>query len=120
MDLKEYMRRFEKATTSFDSFCLQYLDKKTTSIVNQAKKRTPVKTGALRASWRGNKAVKAGKTYKSKIMNGQSYASFIEFGTSRGIKPYNMVTVPVQSFQRNVQKDFEKAVADHFRKEGIY
>ena len=74
MDLKEYMRRFEKATTSFDPFCLQYLDKKTTSIVNQAKKRTPVKTGALRASWRGNKAVKAGKTYKSKIMNGQEYA----------------------------------------------
>lgn len=74
MDLKEYMRRFEKSTNDFDAFCLQYLDKKTTSIVNQAKKRTPVKTGALRVSWKGNKAVKAGRTYKSKIINGQDYA----------------------------------------------
>lgn len=74
MDLKEYMERFDKAAKDFDSFCLQYLDKKTTSIVNQAKKRTPVKTGALRASWKGDKAVKAGRTYRSKIINGQDYA----------------------------------------------
>lgn len=74
MDLKEYMERFDKATNDFDSFCLQYLDKKTTSIVNQAKKRTPVKTGALRASWKGKKAVKSGRKYKSTITNGQDYA----------------------------------------------
>ena len=120
MDLKDFIKNLEKAEHDFDRFCENYLNQKAIAIVNQAKKRTPVKTEALRASWINRRAKKSGSSYECTIQNGQNYATFIEYGTVRGIKPYNMITVPLQSYQRNEQKRFNQDITNYCKEKGIY
>ena len=53
-DIKEfenYVKNFEKATKEFETFLKSFLLKEAQRVISKAKKRTPVDTGALRASW---------------------------------------------------------------------
>lgn len=146
MDLKEYIERFDTATRGLNQFKKQFLLKQAISIRNEAQRRTPVDTGALKASWYvGNEkfelqANRKGKITKKTISeadirsvgrkmsvvigNGQEYASFIEYGTrnedeSQRIKPFNMISVPIQRYQRNGYKRFNTALRKYLKEKGI-
>lgn len=142
MDLKEYMRRFDTATRGLKQFQKQFLLKQAISIRNEATRRSPTKTGALKASWYvGNEkfelqANKKGKITKKTISeadirsvgrkmsvvigNQQEYASFIEYGTSKGIEAKNMLSVPVQRYQRNGYNRFNTALRKYLKEKGLY
>ena len=142
MDLKEYMRRFDTATRGLKQFQKQFLLKQAISIRDEATRRSPTKTGALKASWYvGNEKFELQANGKGKITkktiseadirsvgrkmsvvigNGQEYASFIEYGTSKGIKPFNMLSVPVQRYQRNGYNRFNTALRKYLKEKGIY
>ena len=142
MDLKEYMRRFDTANRGLKQFQKQFLLKQAISIRDEATKRSPTKTGALKASWYvGNEKFELQANGKGKITkktiseadirsvgrkmsvvigNGQEYASCIEYGTSKGIKPFNMLSVPVQRYQRNGYNRFNTALRKYLKEKGIY
>lgn len=142
MDLKEYMRRFDTATRGLKQFQKQFLLKQAISIRNEATRRSPTKTGALKASWYvGNEkfelqANRKGKITKKTISeadirsvgrkmsvvigNQQEYASFIEYGTKKGIEAKNMLSVPVQRYQRNGYNRFNTALRKYLKEKGLY
>lgn len=117
MDLKEYAKLFENGVKEFDNFCKRFLVEESENIVNQAKDRTPVDTGALRSSWYADYEKINQKEVD--IKNSQEYASFIEYGTKRGIAPRNMVTVPLNYYNTNVDNRFKDALDDYFKEKGL-
>lgn len=107
-EIKRYQRNFEKCRTNFKEWLANFLIKEGYKVVTLTKYRTPVQTGALRASWTvGDQKIKKevgkdgkivggiereatarslqvdGQTYYVTIYNGMLYASFVEYGTSK-------------------------------------
>lgn len=117
MDLKEYTKLFEGGVKEFDKFCQRFLAEEAENIVNQAKERSPVDTGALQESWYAN--YKNINNKEVEIKNPQEYASYIEYGTSRGIMPHNMITVPLNYYNTNVDNRFKDALDDYFKEKGL-
>lgn len=117
MDLKDYTKLFKDGVREFDKFCGRFLAEEAENIVNQAKERSPVDTGALRESWYAD--YKKIDKKEVSINNPQEYASYIEYGTKRGIKAHNMVTVPVNYYKTNVDARFKEALDDYFEEKGL-
>lgn len=68
MDLKEYMKRFDESKKELKQFQKEFLLKQAISIRNEAQRRTPVDTGALRSSWYvGNEEYELKSNRKGKI-----------------------------------------------------
>lgn len=107
-EIKRYQRNFEKCRTNFKDWLADFLIKEGYKVVDLAKNRTPVKTGALKARWTvGDQKVEnvigkdgkfvaeveqqatrnslkiAGNIYYVTISNGQFYASYVEYGTKK-------------------------------------
>lgn len=106
----EYVNSLEIATQDFDTFLKKFLLEQAQRVVAKAKRRTPVDTGALRASWgigsqklvfisnmnyEGNVDVSLdtknstiadisviGDNLEVTIWNGMEYASYVELGHS--------------------------------------
>lgn len=107
---EQYVKNFEKMTTEFETFLKTYLLQQAQRCVSSCKRRTPVDTGALRASWgigsqklvlkssmdyEGNVKVSfdsenssivdisvVGNNFEVTIWNGMEYASYVEYGHS--------------------------------------
>lgn len=154
LSLEEYARRFREIpsgnTEGFEKFCKRHLLKEATAVRNEAINRTPVKTGALKASWTiGNEKItlasnisdhkikkvsvkratlesitKTGNIYETNISNSQNYASFLEFGThnedgSGRMEARNMLSVPLERYDRTVGLRFNEAFTSYLRKKGV-
>lgn len=102
----KFLDGMEKMDKDFPMFCETFMKKTGQKVISKAKKRTPVDTGALRNSWKAEDPRRMGKDYAIDIVNGQHYATFIEYGTCRGIRPYYMVTVPIDQVVASMPKDF--------------
>jgi Bacteriophage protein of unknown function (DUF646). len=142
MELKEYIRRMGIVNNDFQKFKKQFLLQQAISIRNEAIRRTPVDTGALRSSWYvGNekfelKTSKKGKVRKFSeseasiksvginmtvvIGNSQKYASFQEYGTSKGIEPKNMLSVPVERYYKNCHARFSRDFRYYLKERGVF
>lgn len=107
-EFEKYVKNFEKATNEFDTFLKKFLLQQAQRAIASAKKRTPVDTGALRASWGiGNQTIAlksnidseghenvtldmenstvvditvVGDNLEVTIWNGMEYASYVEYG----------------------------------------
>ena len=103
-----YVNNFEKMTKDFENFLKRYLLQQAQHCVSLGKKRTPVDTGALRASWgigsqklvlkssidsegkinvsfdEANSTIAdisvVGDNFEVTIWNGMEYASYVEYG----------------------------------------
>lgn len=142
MTLSEYVKHWNELSEDFPKFARRFLLKEAIMVRNEAIKTTPKDSGALQSSWRlGNEKTstvkdeetgkfsavqekesdlravkKTGHTYSIKISNSMNYASFLEYGTKIGIKPFYMVTKPINEYHRTLYKRF-KAEWDAYRKE---
>lgn len=110
MDLKDYVKKMSLLPNELNKTIEMFLEESAMAIINQAKKRTPVDTGALRASWyMDNDKV---ENWEITIGNNQEYASYLEYGvvkTGEGgqvvrLPAYDMVTVPLNNFIANQDK----------------
>lgn len=117
MDLAEFTKLFEGGVKDFDKFCMDFLIGEGLGLVEQAKDRTPVDTGALRFSWGIDEINHEEKQLN--IYNDMEYASYIELGTKRGIKAHNMITVPLNRYNSSVAIRFSSALDDYFKEKGI-
>lgn len=119
MDLKEFIKNMEEVVEGYDVFLESFLTKEGIKIINEAKKRTPVDTGALRSSW--SQETGDIKNLEIKIINNQNYASFIEYGTEKIKKKggYKMLTTPVEKYIFNVEKDFKNAFGKYLKNKGL-
>lgn len=107
-EFEKYVRNFEKMTKDFEKFLKTFLLEQAQRCVNEAKKNTPVDTGALRASWgigsqtlvlkssldefgKQNVSIDTenstiadisvvGDNFEVTIWNGMEYASYVEYG----------------------------------------
>lgn len=103
-----YMDNMSDMMKAFPDFMKHYVGLQGQRIVGKAKKRTPVDTGALRNAWKTSSVRMKGDVVEIDIKNGQDYATFIEYGTCRGIKPYFMVTVPIREVTATFPDDWKK------------
>jgi len=116
--LKELIKMAEK----YPSVSLKHINSAITyslsAIYRDARQESPVKTGQLKSTWQINKA----KNFEGSLRNlaqskkGAYYATFVEFGTSRGIKPQRFLQGAVDSNESLVDKAFSRAL-DNILKE---
>lgn len=124
--IRRFQRNYEKAKTEFKDWLADFLIKEGYKVVNLAQGRTPVDTGALRASWAvGDQKIKkvvgedgkvvaeieqqatreslkiAGNIYYVTISNGQFYASYVEYGTVKRRAEY-MLTRSLDDIRREM------------------
>ena len=107
---EKYVKSFESMTREFDTFLRNFMLQQAQRCIRNAKLKTPVDTGALRASWgignqnlvfksnidaEGNYNVSldaenstvadisvVGDNFEVTIWNGMEYASYVEYGHS--------------------------------------
>lgn len=140
--IRRYQRNFEKAKTEFKDWLADFLIKEGYKVVTLAKERTPVDTGALRASWSvGDQKLKKetgadgkiignidkeattrslkvdGNTYYVTISNGMFYASFVEYGTRKMTGRY-MLTRSLDDIRREMPIRFSNEFEAFIRRLG--
>jgi len=83
-------------------------------IIDDTKRHTPVRTGALKAAWRLQKRG-SGKFTRYQISNSKKYASFIEDGT-RYIRPRRMLANAIARGERRLRSRVAKIIRDENRR----
>ena len=136
-EFKKYLQNFEKMVTEFDTWLKTFLLQQAQRCVANAKKRTPVDTGALRASWgigtqviilkqssSGKMSIDpenstiadikvVGDNLEVTIWNGMEYASYVEYGhTTKGrggwIDGEYMLTISITEVERAMPSRFNR------------
>lgn len=128
--IRRFQRNYEKVKNEFRDWLADFLIIEGNKAVNLARNRTPVITGALKASWAvGDQKLKktvneqgkivseveqeatreslkvAGNVYYVTISNGMFYASFVEYGTKRMGGKY-IITRSLDEIRRELPSRF--------------
>lgn len=74
-------------------------------------------TRGKRATIKSVKVV--GDSFEITISNPMNYATFIEYGTVRGIEPYFMVTVAIKEVENEIPSIFSKHWERYLKQKGI-
>lgn len=131
-ELRRYKNNLDRVKKDFKDWLADFLIIEANKAVNLARNRTPVDTGALKASWTvGDQKLKkttneqgkivsevereatreslkvAGNTYYVTISNGMFYASFVEYGTKRMGGKY-IITRSLDDIRRELPSRFNK------------
>lgn len=104
--MEKFIANMKKAEVNVTKLEKDFLDASAEEIVKKARERTPVDTGVLRASHARTKAKKVSKVVSADVFNSMEYASFLEFGTVKGIEPYFMQTQPLMEFTFQADNTF--------------
>lgn len=145
---EKYVNKLEIATDDFQLFLKKFLLEQAQRVVANAKKRSPVDTGAYRASWSiGNQKVrlkKTGGTSKSggqsvtidvehsdiasvavvgnylqvEIYNPMEYASFIEYGHGKYPAQY-VLTISIDIVEKAMTGRFNNAFKEFLKERGV-
>lgn len=118
MELKEFGEILKEIEKDYNDFLDSFLITESIKITNEAKRRTPVDTGALRSSWEIDEKPLKDKNKSIIIKNNQEYASFVEYGT-RNNQPRNMITVPMNKFNESVKNNFENKFKKYVKSKGL-
>lgn len=131
-ELRRYKRNLDKVKSEFKDWLADFLIIEGNKAVNLARNRTPVVTGALKASWKvGDQKLKksineqgkivseveqeatkeslkiAGNVYYVTISNGMFYASYVEYGTKKMGGKY-IITRSLDDIRRELPSRFNK------------
>lgn len=148
-EFENYTKKFEKMTTEFDEFLRNFLLKQAQRVVANAKRRTPVDTGAMRASWGigsqkisltkvgSGKSVKidpenstiadisvVGNNFEVEIWNSVDYASYIEWGhRTRGggswVEGYYILTISISQVENAIPARFNNEFTKFLKERGV-
>ena len=80
-ELKEFQKQLETmGKNTFDNIAEQCTNELAARMLRKTKKRTPVKSGHLKGSWRANAAIKRGGQWRTAVFNPVKYAPYVEYG----------------------------------------
>lgn len=145
---EKYVKNFEKITEEFNVFLKTFLLQQAQRCVSAAKKRTPVDTGAMRASWGiGNQVISlrstgegksvefdpenstiadinvVGNDFEVTIWNGMEYSSYIEYGhsTPNGgwVEGYFILTISIDEVEKAMPSRFQTAFKQFLAERGV-
>lgn len=116
MDLKEYIENLKSAKRDYRNFVGKFLVKEGQKVLNEAKRRTPVDTGALRTKWKMNTS----KLDRNELIleNGQEYASYVEYGTKK-MDARNMISVPLNRLNQTIGTKFDQSLSNYLKNKGL-
>lgn len=121
-DFKQYekfVKSLGDADKDFELFLTDFLVEMANRVIAKVKPRTPVDTGALKASWM---IVEIGKDYIT-IGSPMEYASFVEYGHTlrNGVWKDGrfMLTLSMEEVQKEIPKRFEKSFQQFMKGKGI-
>lgn len=145
-EFQAYCKNFEKMTKELEDFLKSFLLQMAQRVVSSVKQKTPVDTGAMRASWGigsqklalkssidefGKESVSLdvdksqvasidviGDTLEVVIWNGMEYSSFVEYGTSKKEGIF-ILTIAIDTVQKQIPARFQKEFADWLKNKGV-
>ena len=79
-ELSSYQSSITLMRKEYHEFLKDFLTEMAERVISRTKPRTPVDTGALRASWELGDIHGDGENISIEILNGQEYATEIEYG----------------------------------------
>lgn len=145
----QFVEDMREAYEDFDDWLKQFLLQRAYSVINRAKRRTPVDTGFLRLSYYVGDSSYIGETgivqrasidsvrvignqLYVEVGNGAEYASFQEFGTydnrsatppgsseGKGIQGKFMMTISINEVIRTMPKEFHKQFRKYLQSKGV-
>lgn len=138
-EILRFQKNFNRAINGFEDWICEFILKEAMQVKALTIPRTPVRTGALRASWAvGDEIIekvkgkddlfvaiqknaptiksiqREGRTFYTYINNGMFYATYVEYGTSRMIGRY-MLSVPLQKVKSNMPNKFSAEFEKYYR-----
>lgn len=125
---EEFQKYCEKWTnkslqSDLKNFMQQFLGTEAQKVISRTKSRTPVDTGALKASWQIGKIEITNNKYSVDILNNMDYASFVEYGTVERNWKYKdgvfMLTKSINEVEQKIHQDFDKQFTRFLKSKGI-
>jgi hypothetical protein len=113
----------ESLQSDLKSFMENFLKQQGRKIIGKTMFRTPVDTGALRASWQLGNIEEKTNSFEITIENNQEYASYVEYGTVERQWKYKdgvyMLTKSINDVEQKINQDFDKEFTKFLKDKGI-
>jgi len=120
--LERFFQNFNDAYKDFDEFLKKFLLEQALRVLAKTKPRTPVDTGALRASWQVGEVRVVGNDLEVEIINSQEYASFNEYGARNVDGSWRdgrfMLTISMDEVRAQMPLRFDKALKAYLQSKG--
>lgn len=121
----EYKEKWtdESLQSDLNSFLANFLKQQGRKVIGKTMLRTPVDTGALRASWQLGDIEEKTNSYEITIENNQEYASYVEYGTVERQWKYKdgvyMLTKSINDVEQKINNDFDNEFTKFLKDKGI-
>lgn len=121
----EYKEKWtdESLQNDLNSFLANFLKQQGRKVIGKTMLRTPVDTGALRASWQLGDIEEKTNSYEITIENNQEYASYVEYGTVERQWKYKdgvyMLTKSINDVEQKINNDFDNEFTKFLKDKGI-
>ena len=113
----------ESLQNDLNSFLANFLKQQGRKVIGKTMLRTPVDTGALRASWQLGDIEEKTNSYEITIENNQEYASYVEYGTVERQWKYKdgvyMLTKSINDVEQKINNDFDNEFTKFLKDKGI-
>lgn len=122
---QEYTQKWtdKSLLSDLSSFMENFLKQQGQKVIGKTMSRTPVDTGALRASWKLGNVEQKSNSYEVEIENNQEYASYVEYGTVEREWKYKdgvyMLTKSINDVEQKINNDFDKEFTKFLKNKGI-
>lgn len=115
--LKEFQKRLEAMEkNTFDNIAEQCTNELAARMLRKTKKRTPVKSGHLKGSWRANAAIKRGGQWRTAVFNPVKYAPYVEYGHRAINGGWVAGRHMMERSADDIERDAEKIIQSKMRK----
>ena len=122
-EFNKFIKDFQVAREDFESFLKKILLEMAERVLEKAKERTPVDTGALRADWQIGSIKGEGTNLSVEILNSREYASHVEFGHATRndgwVDGRFMLTISMDEVENQMDTKFKKAFQQWVKEKGI-
>ena len=121
----EYKEKWtdESLQNDLNYFLANFLKQQGRKVIGKTMLRTPVDTGALRASWQLGDIEEKTNSYEITIENNQEYASYVEYGTVERQWKYKdgvyMLTKSINDVEQKINNDFDNEFTKFLKDKGI-
>lgn len=116
-ELKEFQKRLEAMEkNTFDNIAEQCTNELAARMLRKTKKRTPVKSGHLKGSWRANAAIKRGGQWRTAVFNPVKYAPYVEYGHRTINGGWVAGRHMMERSADDIERDAEKIIQSKMRK----
>lgn len=115
--LKEFQKRLEAMEkNTFDNIAEQCTNELAARMLRKTAKRTPVKSGHLKGSWRANAAIKRGGQWRTAVFNPVKYAPYVEYGHRTINGGWVAGRHMMERSADDIERDAEKIIQSKVRK----